>query len=84
MYENTHIKPIKFNLAQCLIAIMVSFGAILATTHGAFLDDYHDTSANLNEKITKDLHIHNDAGPQYDGVLVDPKSLRGLMRNRTS
>jgi len=62
------------------MSALLSFGVLLAATHGAFIGDHHQdlTPVDFTAKVVKDLHIHNDFSVQHNHVLADPKWLRSV------
>jgi hypothetical protein len=79
MYENQEIterNPLN-SLKELLIGAL-SFGVILASTHGAIFSDHHKelSPTDFAAKIVSELHTHSYIHIQHGRVLVDPKSLR--------
>jgi hypothetical protein len=63
-----------------LMAGILSFGIILASTHGALFPEHHqDLSAtDFTAKVVRELHTHNDFQIQNNHILADPKHLRNI------
>jgi hypothetical protein len=82
MYENQTITTEK-TFIDCLkeyLAGALSFGLVLAATHGALLGNQHGDLAptDFKAKVASELHTHSDIHVQHNHILVDPKSLRAV------
>jgi hypothetical protein len=62
------------------LAGILSFGVVIASTHGALIPDHHQdlTPTDFSAKVISDLHTHADFHLQSDHILVDPKQLRSV------
>ncbi|MCL2280464.1 hypothetical protein FWC31_01065 [Candidatus Saccharibacteria bacterium] len=80
MYENREI-TLKNPLLSIkgLLAGLLGFGVILASTHGVLMPDHQrDLSpTDFKAKVLRESHTHNDdSHVHYDHIFVDPKHLR--------
>ena len=81
MYKNQEIT--KKNLLDGIRELLVgalSFGVVLASTHGAFFSEHSKnlSPTDFTGKVIRELHTHNDFQIQNSHILVDPKHLRNV------